>query len=240
MTKSIAIIGATCNLGIELSKLYANDGYDIILISRDKTKNQNLKKLLQSNYRLNKFTTLELDILNLEDQIKIFNEINVTPDGLISLVGETHNFKNIVDKNFFNVISVNFTNLAHFINLFLEKFEKRRYGFLICVSSVSGLRGRAKNFIYGSAKAALNTYLSGCRNFFNDKNIFVMTVLPGFINNHDTKNKSILSINPDKLAKKIFFAHQKKKEVIYSNLFWFMIMSIIRLMPNRIFNRLNF
>ena len=60
---------------------------------------------------------------------------------------------------------------------------------MICVSSVAGLRGRAKNFIYGSAKAALITFLSGCRNYLNDKNVFIMTVLPGFIkNNNEKKN----------------------------------------------------
>ena len=46
---------------------------------------------------------------------------------------------------------------------------------------IAGLRGRGKNFIYGSAKAALTTFMSGLRNYFNKTNIFIMTVLPGFI-----------------------------------------------------------
>ena len=33
--KSVAIIGATCNLGIELSKIYAKNGFNLILISRN-------------------------------------------------------------------------------------------------------------------------------------------------------------------------------------------------------------
>ena len=32
--KSVAIIGATCKLGIEISKTYANKGFDLVLISR--------------------------------------------------------------------------------------------------------------------------------------------------------------------------------------------------------------
>ena len=45
--KSVAIIGATCNLGIELSKIYAKNGFNLILISRNFEKNQNLKNLIK-------------------------------------------------------------------------------------------------------------------------------------------------------------------------------------------------
>ena len=86
---------------------------------------------------------------------------------------------------------------------------------MICVSSVAGLRGRGKNFIYGSTKAALITFLSGCRNFLNDKNIFIMTVLPGFIKNNNYKKgifENFLQIEPSVLAKKIYLAHKQKKK----------------------------
>ena len=82
-------------------------------------------------------------------------------------------------------------------------FEKRNSGFLICLSSVSGVRGRAKNFIYGSAKAALTTFLSGCRNYYSNKNIFIMTVLPGFINNQTKTGKveSLLKNHANRFGK---------------------------------------
>ena len=76
------------------------------------------------------------------------------------------------------------------------------------------MRGRSKNFIYGSGKAALITFLSGCRNYLNNTNVFIMTVLPGFIKNNNDKKKIIeimLEIEPSVLAKKIFVAHKKKK-----------------------------
>ena len=42
--KSVAIIGATCNLGIELSKIYAKNGFNLILISRNFEKKSKFKK----------------------------------------------------------------------------------------------------------------------------------------------------------------------------------------------------
>ena len=114
---------------------------------------------------------------------------------------------------------------------------------MICVSSVAGLRGRAKNIFYGSAKAALITFLSGCRNYFNNTNIFIMTVLPGFIRNNDDKQskiEKILQVEPSVLAKKIFLAHKQKKQILYSSFFWKLIMNFIQILPNFIFNKIKF
>ena len=174
---------------------------------------------------------------------KIYNDLKNVPDGVISLVGETHNFDKILENKLFHIVNTNFLYLINFLSLFLNDFEKRNSGFLICLSSVSGVRGRAKNFIYGSAKAALTTFLSGCRNYYSKKNIFIMTVLPGFINNNQTKTgkvESLLKITPTDLANKIFKSHLRKKEVIYSSFIWAIIMSIIKFMPNKIFNKIKF
>ena len=212
--KSVAIIGATCNLGIELSKIYAKNGFNLILISRNFEKNQNLKNLIKEKCSNIQIDTFELDILNIDNQKKIYNDLKNVPDGVISLVGETHNFDKILENKLFHIVNTNFLYLINFLSLFLNDFEKRNSGFLICLSSVSGVRGRAKNFIYGSAKAALTTFLSGCRNYYSNKNIFIMTVLPGFINNNQTKTgkvESLLKITPTDLANKIFKSHLRKK-----------------------------
>ena len=212
--KTLTILGASCKLGNELSFIYAKNNYDLILIARNYNKIQNLKVSLQEKFPNISVEIYELDILDLENQKKVFNKIKEVTSGIISLIGETHYITKINEKDLFNIINVNFTYLTNFLCFFLEKFEKKNEGFVICVSSVAGLRGRAKNFFYGSAKSALITFLSGCNNYFNNTNIFIMTVLPGFIrNNNDKKStlENILQVEPSNLANKIFLAHKKKK-----------------------------
>ena len=241
--KSVAIIGATCKLGIEISKTYANKGFDLVLISRNYEKNYNLKKLINTSYPNVEVDQYELDILDIENQKKIYKTLKKIPDGVISLVGETHKFEKIEDNSLFRIFNINFLSLVKFLNYFLNDFEKRNYGFLICLSSVAGIRGRAKNFFYGSAKAALSTFLSGCRNYYNNKNIFIMTVFPGFINNDYNQMsgiKHLLHINPTNLADKIYRSHVKKKEVLFSSLLWVIIMTIIRILPNSVFKKIKF
>ena len=189
--KTIVILGATCNLGIQLSLIYAKNNYNLILIARDYQKIDNLKNSLKQKFPNISITIYELNILDLDCQNLVYSKIKEVPDGIISLIGETHQVEKIDEKKLFDIVNVNFTYLINFLSYFLNDFEKKNEGFMICVSSVAGLRGRAKNFIYGSAKAALITFLSGCRNYYNGKNIFIMTVLPGFIKNRSDKKKNI-------------------------------------------------
>ena len=73
------------------------------------------------------------------------------------------------------------------LNIISNQFINDRRGFIISVTSVSVLRGRAKNYIYGSAKAGLITYMSGLRNKMNKYNVNVLTVIPGFITSYKDK-----------------------------------------------------
>ena len=244
MTKNtVTILGATCKLGIELSFIYAKNNFNLILISRNYEKTENLRNSINQKYPDITITVYELDILDLNSQNIVYNKIKEVPAGIISLVGETHQVEKINEKKLLNIININFTYLINFLTFFLNDFEKKNEGFVICVSSVAGLRGRGKNFIYGSAKAALITFLSGCRNYYNGKNIFIMTVLPGFIKNRSDKKKileNIFQIEPSVLAKKIYLAHKQKKQILYSNIIWRIIMIFIKILPISIFNKIKF
>ncbi len=85
------------------------------------------------------------------------------------------------NKNTQRIIDINYSKLVPVINYFAQKFESRRTGTIIGLSSVAGERGRQSNFIYGSAKAAFTAYLSGLRNYLFEKKVHVMTVKPGFM-----------------------------------------------------------
>ncbi|RNA63072.1 SDR family NAD(P)-dependent oxidoreductase [Chryseobacterium nematophagum] len=144
-------------------------------------------------------------------------------------------------KNTEKIIDVNYSKLIPVLNHFVQKFESKRSGTIIGLSSVAGERGRQSNFIYGSAKAAFTAYLSGLRNYLFDKKVHVLTIKPGFMATKMTEGLPLnakLTATPKQAAACIFKAYKNKKDVAYVLPVWGVIMLIIKNIPERIFKKL--
>ena len=75
----------------------------------------------------------------------------------------------------------NYEGPASILAVLANRFEERGSGTLVGISSVAGERGRATNYVYGSAKAGFTAFLSGLRNRLATRGVHVVTVLPGFV-----------------------------------------------------------
>src|SRR5207249_3703592 len=106
---------------------------------------------------------------------------------------------------------------------FANRMEKRGSGTIIGVSSVAGDRGRATNYIYGSAKAGFTAFLSGLRNRLFSKNVRVITVKPGFVRTKMTEGldlPAVLTASPEELARAIRRAHVRNRLAVYHRPVW--------------------
>lgn len=145
------------------------------------------------------------------------------------------------DKNTEQIIDINYAKLVPVMNYFAQKMERQRQGTIIALSSVAGDRGRQSNFIYGSAKAGFSAYLSGLRNYLFDKHVHVLTVKPGFMDTKMTEGLPLnpkLTATPKQAADVIFKAYSKKKNVAYVLPIWWLIMLIIKHIPEFIFKKM--
>jgi short-subunit dehydrogenase len=119
-------------------------------------------------------------------------------------------------------------------------FEKQKHGVITVISSVAGDRGRQSNYIYGSAKAGLSVYLDGLRNRLYSAGVAVVTIKPGFVDTPMTAHlkKGFLFASPEKVARDILRAIEKRKCVVYTPWFWRWIMFVIKSIPETIFRKL--
>lgn len=108
------------------------------------------------------------------------------------------------------------------------------------ISSVAGDRGRASNYLYGSAKAAVSAYMSGLSQRLRSEGINVLTVKPGFVDTPMTASfkKGPLWASADAVAKGIVTAIDRRRSVAYLPRFWWLIMQVIKNIPERIFQRI--
>jgi decaprenylphospho-beta-D-erythro-pentofuranosid-2-ulose 2-reductase len=139
-------------------------------------------------------------------------------------------------------IEINFTNVVLSLNLILQKKLLIKSESFLCVfTSVAGLRGRHFNTFYGAAKSGLISYLSSLRQRFNNK-LLVLTVIPGYMrtNKYTLTTPTFLTSSPEKSAKIVYESIKKKKEIIYIDYKWALIMKIISFIPEIIFKKLKF
>ncbi|MCD0479892.1 SDR family NAD(P)-dependent oxidoreductase [Chryseobacterium sp. LC2016-29] len=186
----------------------------------------------------------EIIELNLTKDIKYFEFDYINSNVLfcaIGYLGESTEESLYDNKNTERIIDINYSKLVPVMNYFAQKFESKRSGTIIGLSSVAGDRGRQSNFIYGSAKAAFTAYLSGLRNYLFEKKVHVLTVKPGFMATKMTEGLPLnpkLTATPKQAAECIYKAFKKQKNVAYVLPIWGVIMMIIRNIPEFIFKKL--
>ena len=242
--KTILILGAKSDIGKAIAIKYYQHGYNLILAGRNVE--EHFKDVKDSEFpNLNsKISYKELDIID-PVSIRQFNEsFEDYPDGIISCIGLLGDQKKgeMESEHAKKIICSNFPGIVEVIEGIANEFEKRTIGFIIGISSVAGERGRQSNYFYGSSKAAFTSYLSGLRNRLFKKNIHVMTVIPGYVNTKMTEGMDLpkwLTVSPEFVANSIYKNHQKGKDLIYIPKIWFLIMLIIRCIPEKVFKRMS-
>ncbi|HEV2276488.1 MAG TPA: SDR family oxidoreductase [Acidobacteriaceae bacterium] len=139
------------------------------------------------------------------------------------------------------ILHTNFLSSVSLITWLANYFQERRAGTLAVISSVAGDRGRKSNYVYGASKGALNIFLDGVRNRIDRDGVHVLTIKPGFVATPMTAGlpRNALFASPDEIAKGIVRAVGLRRDMAYVPWFWAAIMLIIRLVPGRLFKKLN-
>ncbi len=132
------------------------------------------------------------------------------------------------------------TNARSVLALLTElanRFERQGYGAIAILSSPAGDRGRASNYVYGAAKAAVTALASGLRHRLAPKGVRVLTILPGLVDTPMTAAfpKGPLWATPDAVAADIDRALARGFGVVYTPWFWRWIMLAVKLLPEWLF-----
>jgi len=243
MTK-ILVIGATSSIAQQIARLLCKEAVEIHLLGRDQVKLNDIAADLQ--VRGAKVSVHAIDLNDLAVHQKIINESIELLGGLdlVLLAYGTLPDQPRCEQDTAlatREITTNFLSAQSLLSILANHMEAQGSGSIAVISSVAGDRGRKSNYIYGSAKAGLTVYLQGLRNRLAKKNVHVLTIKPGFVDTPMTRDfkKGLLWVGPDKVARDIVRAISKKRDVLYTPWYWQWIMLIIKLIPERIFKKMN-
>lgn len=144
-------------------------------------------------------------------------------------------------ENAYSAFEVNAVSHIGLLTLIANRLEAQHRGTIAAITSVAGDRGRRSNYVYGTAKRTISTFLEGLRHRLAPSGVAVVDIRPGFVDTPMTRDieKGALWASPDTVAQGIIKAIKKRKAVAYVPVFWQGIMAIIRSLPNFVFNKIN-
>ena len=79
------------------------------------------------------------------------------------------------------LLRTNFTGPATALSEVAQALERQGHGTIVVLSSIAGARARRSNFVYGSAKGALDAYAQGLGDALIDSDVRVHVIVPGFV-----------------------------------------------------------
>lgn len=236
------VIGATSDIGRAIARQLAAAGWSLRLAGRDSTRLQRTARDLE--VRAGGSVALSrCDVLEYDHGMSLLAALDPLPDVAVCVVGllgdqaESQRDGQAAAR----VMRSNYVGPALLLGGLAELFERRGSGTLVGVSSVAGERGRADNYVYGSAKAGLTAFLSGLRNRCTSSGVHVVTVKPGFVRTRMTDGMELperLTATPDEVATATLKAIRQRRDVVYVRGIWRYIMFIVRAIPERVFKRL--
>lgn len=230
-SKTVLILGANSDVAKQCILQYAQKDFFILAASRNTL---SLEKFVQENSLHSQVSVLHFDSEVFDSHQKFYDRLSVKPNIVVYAAGFlVENEKALKDfKGTQQMMMVNYMGAVSILNIIATDTSNKNLERVIGLSSLSGVRGRKSNFVYGSTKAAFTTYLAGLRQELTSRNIKVNALVIGYIRtkiNQGLQLNESLIMEPDYVAK--FVVNAGNSFIIVPNFKWKMIYWILKVLP---------
>ncbi|MEO0759744.1 MAG: SDR family oxidoreductase [Cyanobacteria bacterium J06648_16] len=183
MAKTALVTGASSGIGYELSKVFAQNQHDVILVARSTDKLNQIQTELSERYGV-KASALTHDLSNnkapqiLFDQLK---EQNRTVDVLVNNAGFGDNGA-FADSDWGkqnNMLQLNIVALTHLTRLFLPGMIERGMGQVLNVASTAAFQPGPYMAVYYASKAYVLSFTQAIANELKDTGVSAIALCPG-------------------------------------------------------------
>jgi decaprenylphospho-beta-D-erythro-pentofuranosid-2-ulose 2-reductase len=242
--QKVLIIGAASAIAEATARVYASRGAKLFLVARNVQKLQDIAADLKVR-GASDVAIATLDVNDTAQHASVLDEAWIflqSPD-VVLLAHGTLPSQPACEASVETALvefATNATSIIALLTPIANRMETQHQGTIAVISSVAGDRGRASNYLYGSAKAAVSAFLSGLRQRLDKKGVNVLTIKPGFVDTPMTRDfkKGALWAKPEGVARGIVRAVDRRRAVVYLPWFWSIIMLIIKHVPEFVFKRI--
>jgi len=239
LPKTVLVLGANSDVAKEAIRLYAEKGYAVIAASRS---TKELETFVQQNIFLKDLVTvLYFDAVAFDTHRRFYDELPGKPHIVMYAAGYlVDNQQALLDfEGSLQMMKVHYCGAVSILNIIATDTTNNHLERIIGLSSLSGVRGRKSNFIYGSTKSGFTQYLAGLRQYLFPRKIKVNVLVAGYIRSKMTAGLNLpesLMLEPAFIARSVVNAGNGF--IIVPGFKWKMIYHVLRLMPERLVARL--
>lgn len=181
--KTALITGASSGIGQELAKLFAKDGYNLILISRNDEKLNQLANDFQQDYGV-QTTVVSKDLSRENVAQEVYDEVTgrgLTVNVLVNDAGVSTYGKFATDTDWErekSLIHLNVLTLTHMTKLFLKDMVTRNEGKILQLASLVAITPFPLQAVYAATKAYVYNFTQSLNNELKGTNVTVTALLP--------------------------------------------------------------
>ncbi|MDT0676418.1 SDR family oxidoreductase [Autumnicola musiva] len=183
MTNAL-ITGASSGIGKATARIFAEEGFNLILCGRRKEKLEELKSELGEKVKIHLLT---FDVRNKEE---VFNNLENLPEDfkniniLINNAGNAHGMDPIQEastEDWDAMIDINVKGLLYVSKAIIPQMTKRGSGHIINIGSTAGKEVYPNGNVYCASKHAVDAINQGMRIDLNGTGIRVGAINPGLV-----------------------------------------------------------
>lgn len=181
--KVALVTGASSGIGMELARVHAERGGDLVVVARRRDRLETLKKEVQDKHHAN-VTVIVKDLTEPGATSEVYEEVKragVEVDYLINNAGFGGRGKFHEQDWEWNLamINLNVVALTALTRFFLPDLIKRREGRVLNVSSTASLVPGPLQAIYYATKAYVTSFSNAVAHELRHTNVTVTALLPG-------------------------------------------------------------
>jgi decaprenylphospho-beta-D-erythro-pentofuranosid-2-ulose 2-reductase len=237
--KTVLILGANSDVAKELVRLYINREYHVIAASR----NTDSLYLYMRQHELpsNQLDILFFDAVAFETHQPFYDQLPYKPNIVIYAAGFLQDNEQALREweGAFQMMKVHYCGAVSILNIIAMDQSNNSLEQIIGLSSLSGVRGRKSNFIYGSTKSAFTQYLAGLRQYLFSRKVIVKVIVAGYIRSKMTAGLNLpesLMLEPEFIAASII--NSGNGFVHVPGFKWKIIYHILRILPESLVAKL--
>jgi short-subunit dehydrogenase len=236
------ITGATSGIGYELAKLFAEDGYNLIIVARDENElQQKAQEFSAANIDV---IPIAKDLFQPEAAFELYDEVkskNLSVDVLVNDAGQGQ-YGLFVEQDIhrlLDIIQLNVKSLTVLTHLFLKDMVARNEGKILQLASIASQLPGPWQAVYHATKAYVLSFTEALIQELKDSAVTITALQPGatdtdFFNKaemHDSKILDTKLSEPVQVAKDGYQALMKGDDKVISGFKNKMMVGMSNVMP---------